>query len=285
METSLAEQTQDQEQVQEQVPDLESMSTEQVAEYLDKQGAQPKPEGEAPAQQEKEETPLSPVEQKLANIERELGRFRGMQSTLDKFPTLLQSQVEAILQKRFQPQSTPEELQQKQLQQTEEQALQRYIQENAVAALKQQFGPQVEFLEKAREDYQDGRFLSEVSQAAENFAPGSSQLLAQLYEQNAKDLQSGDQAVMQKAMEWHDKATKSQEFVVLELAKAHQASVKNQAGQFQQNRQVAGQKAGQVIRADRSGRPATQKSTQGMTTEQLESMSTEELGKLIPWQK
>lgn len=274
--------------------DLESMSTEQVEQHLDKQSAAPANE-QAPANQQVEggqegaqgpaPDPMSIIQRRLDEMHREMGRFRGFQSHIDKLPQTVEQSVAKILEQRerqaYLNSLPPEERQASNEAQQREQAFRDHIRKETVSALQEQFPGQLQFIEQAMEAQKDQALLANTSRMAEQVAPGSSQRIASLFEQNYRDLNSQDPAVVRQALEWNEKATQSPEFLVLELVKSQSQAARQGAQSYTNAKAVEARASGQVLRPGQNA-PAGRKPLAQYTTSELEAMSTEELEKLVP---
>jgi hypothetical protein len=275
--------------------DFDSMSTEQLEQHIDKEQAASQNDAtpaQAPTQQSVGETnqppqpTLAQLQEKIQNLEREAGRWRGLQGQMAKLPQAQREALRAELEERRNQQReqtlTPEERQAEQFRQAQAQALQKYTREQAVQALEEQFGPEIQFLRQAQEDARDSQHLSTVSQMAEQNAPGSSKFIADLFKQNYNDLNSQDPEKVQEALRWNKQATENPHFLTLELIRHSSKQVRENGQRFSSQQSADARKAGETIRAGKTVPVAPQKALKDMTQRELDAMSTEELEKLVP---
>lgn len=273
--------------------DLESMSTEQLGEHLDRQNAPPANEqdpADADGATREEEgegqavDPITRVERRIEQLQRELGRTRSLQSKFDTLPQTVEQTLQRLLEERdrkaYLDQLPPEEREASERAQRQEQAFKELTRRETLRTLQESFPQQMAFIEKQMEATQQQQFLGQVNQMAEQTFPGSSQHIAELFERNLKELSSDDPATVQKALAWNERATSSPEFVVLELARinAERAKSGNSSYLKQKSAEAAGAKIGV-----RDGQVSAGTKSAGQYTEaELENMSLEQLEKLVP---
>jgi hypothetical protein len=270
-------------------PDYESMSVEQLEQVVDSGAASPEKatptqQSDQPQDQKADDIPAwaKSMQERLENIHRESGRWRQTQSQMDK---KIQAEIRRALQEQYQQnqlnQLSPEERQTIEERQAQEQALQRLIDQRALEAVRQNFGEEFGFLAQAKENYRDQQFLGETARMADEYAPGSSVHIEALFKQNLADMESGDPQRVEAALRWNDRATKSPEFLTLELAKFASKQTQTRHNQFTQQREQLGQRAGSP-KLNGTPAPSGRKPLNQMSQQELESMSVEELEKLVP---
>lgn len=278
--------------------DLESMSTEQLEQHLDNPGDAAPANEQAPeeqvdqggqdgGQQEQGEQldPYQRMERRLDEIQREMGRFRGFQSRLDKFPQETEKVIQRILQQRerqaYLNSLSPEEREASEQNAMREQALRETIRREAMMGLQEQFGPKLQFIEQMEEQVKDQQYYQSAAQMAEQMAPGSSEGIADLFQKNLKDLNSQNPEVQRAALDWNQRALSSPEFLVLELMKAQSQKVNASASAFGQRKAAEGKALGAGIRSGQV-KAVGRKPLEQYTEQELESMSVEDLEKLVP---
>lgn len=274
-------------------PDLESMSTEQLEQHLDTQRAAPTTE-QAPAPEQNaggqgEGTgqaldPMSAIQKRLDEMHREMGRFRGLQSNIDKLDQRVEERIARILQEReqraYQNSLPPEEREQAAEAQRREMYLRDMVRRESLNALQQTHPEYFQYIERAMEQEKDQQHLGTIAQMAEQMAPGSSQGIAQLFQKNLQELNSSDPSVVQRALEWNEKATTSPEFVVLELVRQKSQQVQQGAAQYSNAKEVEATKA--TIRPQGGAPAAGRKPVGEMSEAELEAMPLEQLEKMLP---
>lgn len=275
--------------------DLESMTTEQLEQHLDTQGSasanEQTPGNDANTGEQGEAggtpDPMTIIQKRLDEMQREMGRSRGLQSRLDGLDSSVAKAVQKALEdqerKRYESNLPPEQREANQQAATRRQALEQYVREQSVAGLREQFGDRLDFLDQAMQERADQKMLGDVAQMAEDIMPGLSQGVADLFQKNYADLNSKDPNVVRQALEWNERSS-DPTFVVLQLVKAQRSKASDGAAQYATRKGAEVRSASAGMRSTASG-TAGAKSLDKYSSQELENMSMEQLEKLIPERK
>lgn len=276
--------------------ELDGMSVEQLeARVSQEEGSAPPPQGEATGQAQGEiKTEAKPqadaepawfTKYKEDN-KRELGSLRSLQGLSDKLPALIEKQLSqklaALQQAQNRANLSPEDQQAQDQLQTQQEALQRFVDARADARAKAQLdaiaGDYLPMLNELKEQKQQGALQDATFGLVKELIPeGAKEVWEQVFEQVAKDIEAGKPG----SIERFDKLSSNPSEIALAMIQAQRGQVQQQAQQVTQKRQNMAQQAAQSVKSG-AVKAEGKKSVAEMSQAELDQMSVADLEAALP---
>lgn len=280
----------------EQQANLDSMSIEQLEGMVSQEeGAAPVQDGQATTQAkgeavgsetqteaQKTDGPPKWFQEYAENMKRELGSFRSLASLKDQLPKLVQEQVNqrmAALQKAQNNANLSPEDQQAQAQlQTQQEALQNFVKEQAQAVFGEAAKDYLPLLSELQEQRQQTGLQNATFELTKDLIPeGGKEVWESVFEKVAKDIEAG----VPGAVERFDRLSSNPSEIALAMIQAQRQQVQGQAQKVTQQRQQSAQQAAQGVKTG-AVKAEGKKSVAEMSQSELDGLSIAELEAAIP---
>lgn len=280
------------------VEQAEGMSIEQLEQHVAQEGVLEAPQGEATgaeatsnngeatgtATEVKEEAPPAWFQKYSDNMKRELGSLRSLQGLGDKLPQMVEKQLEARLAKLAQAQQnanlSPEDQQAQVQLQTQQEALDKYVQDMADKRFQEAAKDYIPVLNELIEGRKNVELKNQTLGMVKDLIPeGASEIWEETFEQIAKDIEAEKPG----ALERYESMVSNPGNIALAMIQAQRSKVQSQVGQVEANRSNQARQAAQGPQSSVT-KSQGKKAVAEMSQVELDKLSTAELEAGIPEQ-
>lgn len=230
----------------------------------------------------KADEPPAWFKQFAENNKRELGSLRSLQGLADKLPRLVEQQLEkrlaALQQAQQNANLSPEDRDAQAQLQTQQEQLDRYIEQKARGVFQEAGKGYIELLDQLQEQRQDLSHRQSALDLVKDVIPEKSdEAWNAVFEQSFKDIQAGKPG----ALERQERLEKDAAFVALTMIQHQRSQVQTQAANVTQQRASAAKQAAQSPTVTGSSKAGT-KPVNEMTEAELDKLSIAELEAALP---